>query len=262
MDGSSGPQAPRHPDCCGGAEQVYQIVIEPAAALENRAKKAIDHNAEKAGKDDSGNLADRHKTSSDSGHADAGSAQQSGDGPEEADSSVSAGGDGFEICYQQSFAGESHADLAGRCVACGFSQSGQSEGRPSGARYRHDKRGYAEIGHGLRGGASTCGFSGAELLFTRIADASGNKSNGKDDEQRQKHAQIADSHDERDGRSGKRSAEIYASGKPGEHGESGGDCESGQKSAAAKREFSVMKRCEDSQNHGGKDERQQIRDTE
>jgi hypothetical protein len=100
------------------------------------------------------------------------------------------------------------------------------------------------------------------LLLARIAHASGYERDRKNDEQRQKHAQISDSHNECHGRSGERSAEIYASGKPCQHGKSGGDRESGQKSAASKREFSVMERCQDSQNCGGKAQRQKIRDPE
>jgi hypothetical protein len=111
-------------------------------------------------------------------------------------------------------------------------------------------------------GASTGGLSGAELLLTRVTDASGYESDGKNDEQRQEHAQIADSHDESDGRSGERSAQIHAAGKPRQHGETCGDGKGDKESAAARREFSMMQRGKDSQNRGGKAQRQQVRDPE
>ncbi len=58
---SSVPYRPSHPNSRSGAEQVYQIVIEQPATFENRAKKAINNSAEKAGKNDRGNLIYRHK---------------------------------------------------------------------------------------------------------------------------------------------------------------------------------------------------------
>jgi hypothetical protein len=54
-------QSPGHSRRGGGAEQVYQIVIEPAPALKDRAQKAIDYGAEKAGQNDHRNRMDRHE---------------------------------------------------------------------------------------------------------------------------------------------------------------------------------------------------------
>jgi hypothetical protein len=114
----------------------------------------------------------------------------------------------------------------------------------------------------LSGSASTRGLSDAELLLASIAYTCGNQSDSKNDEQRQKHAQIANRHDESYGGSGQGPAEIHAAGEPGQHGESCCDGQSSEESVAAEREFKVMQRCEDSKNRGGKAQRQEVRDPE
>jgi len=190
---------PRHPRCGGGAEQVDQIVIEQAATLENRAKKAIDYGAEESRENYGGKLVNRHKTRSDRCHAHTGCTEQSRNRAKQAHAPVSACGNRFEVGYKQCFAGESHADFTGRSITGGLSQSSQRQHRPCFAGDGNNQRGDAKIGHGLPSGSSPSGLSSAELLFARIAHASGGQRDSKNDEQRQKHAQIADGHDESDG---------------------------------------------------------------
>jgi len=255
-------QPPRHAYRCGGAEQVDQIIIKQAMTLKDCTQQTIDDGAEEAGKNDRRKLAGGYKICSNGGNGYARRAERGSDGPKEADASISPWRNGFEVGDHQRFAGEGHADFAGRCIAGGFSKRGQRQHRPCFARDGNDQRCDAKIRHGLCSGASPGGLSGAELLLARVTHASGDQSDSEDDEQRKEHAQIADSHDESDGRSGERTAQIHATGKPGQHRESGGDGKRGKKSAAARRELRVMQRCKDSQNRGGKAQRQQVRDPE
>src|SRR5207302_5849381 len=101
--GSSGPQGPGNSHRCRSAQQVYQIIIQQAAAFKNRTQQAIDDGAEEAGKNDGPKLAYRNKTCSDGCNGYARRTEHSSDGPKEADASVSPCCNGFEVGNHQRF---------------------------------------------------------------------------------------------------------------------------------------------------------------
>ena len=169
------------------------------------------------------------------------------------------GGTALKVVTRRRFAGEGHADLAGPGIRGGLSQRSQRQHGPSCGRDGNNERRDPEIGHGLGGGASAGRLSGAELLLARVSNPGGNQSDGKDHQQPQKHAQVADRHDEGHGRAGERAADIDASGKPCQHGEPAGDGQRREKATAGRRKFGVVQELKDGQDHRRKAERKEVR---